>query len=233
MVVPASFLAVAGLVVVYLFSGRLRFLGGTPRSVWLSVGGGVSVAYVFVHLLPELAESQETIAGAVGEELAFLEYHVYLVSLLGLVFFYGLEQSARGSRGRKAGRGDSTGQGVFWLHISSFAVYNAIIGYLLLHRLDSGLENLLLLSVAMALHFVVNDYGLRAPHGGVREGGAVGDLCRRYTRLGCRPPRRGARPLLPCSLLFGGGTIMNVLKEELPRNVGVVRATAGPVRLDK
>ncbi|CAN5199479.1 hypothetical protein BH24ACT19_BH24ACT19_16230 [soil metagenome] len=166
MVVPASFLAVAGLVVVHLFSGKLRFLGGTPRSVWLSVGGGVSVAYVFVHLLPELAESQETIAGAVGEELAFLEYHVYLVSLLGLVFFYGLEQTARGSRGRKAGRGDSTGQGIFWLHISSFAVYNAIIGYLLLHRLDSGLENLLLFSVAMALHFVVNDYGLRAHHTG-------------------------------------------------------------------
>jgi hypothetical protein len=35
-----------------------RFLEGTPRSVWLSVAGGVSVAYVFVHLFPELAEAQ-------------------------------------------------------------------------------------------------------------------------------------------------------------------------------
>lgn len=100
--IPASLLAVAGLVVVHLFSGKLRFLGGTPRSIWLSVGGGVSVAYVFVHLLPELAESQETIAGAVGEKLAFLEYHVYLVSLLGLVF---LLRSGAGRQGLPQAQG--------------------------------------------------------------------------------------------------------------------------------
>ena len=50
-----------------LFSNRLRFLEVTPSSVWLSIFGGIPVAYVFVHLLPELAEGQETIAEAVGE----------------------------------------------------------------------------------------------------------------------------------------------------------------------
>ncbi len=44
------------LAAVHLFSGRLYFLDSVPRSRWLSIAGGVSVAYVFVNLLPELAE---------------------------------------------------------------------------------------------------------------------------------------------------------------------------------
>ena len=69
-------LLVAGLAMVHLFSGRVRFLDVLPRSRWLSVAGGISVAYVFVHLLPDLAEEQEAIRQAVGESFNFLEYHV-------------------------------------------------------------------------------------------------------------------------------------------------------------
>ncbi len=143
--------------VVHLFSNRLRFLDGTPRNIWLSIAGGISVAYVFIHLLPELAEGQETVTEALdqGEGLAFLESHVYLVALVGLAVFYGLERLATSSRRRnqEAGKEASTSEGVFWLHVSSFAVYNFLIGYLFLHRLATGLEDLLLFFVAMALHF--------------------------------------------------------------------------------
>lgn len=215
----ASLLAALGLVAVHLFSGRLRFLDGTPRSIWLSIAGGVSVAYVFIHLLPELGEGQETIAEAIGEGLAFIENHVYLVALLGLAVFYGLERAAGASRRRRReeGAGDAAGGGVFWLHVLSFAVYNAIIGYLLLHR-EGGADELLLYFVAMALHFLITDRGLREHH---RDA---------YARVG--------RPVLVAAILLGwavgalteiseaalavlvaflgGGVILNVLKEELP-----------------
>lgn len=150
----------------HLFSGKLRFLDTTPRSIWLSASSGVSVAYVFVHILPELSEAQETVREAVGEALAFLQHHVYLLALLGLAVFYGLERTAKVSRQRnsKAGRRDVTETGVFWLHIFSFTVYNALIGYLLLHREQPGIQSLLFFFCAMALHFVVNDYGLRQHH---------------------------------------------------------------------
>ena len=61
-VIVVSLLAAAGLAVVHLLSGKLRFFEVTPRSIWLSMAGGVSVAYVFIHLLPELAEGQESIS---------------------------------------------------------------------------------------------------------------------------------------------------------------------------
>ena len=160
--------AVMVLILVHLFSGKLRFLDGTPRSIWLSIVGGVSVVYVFVHLLRELGEAQETVVEAVGEGLTFLESHIYLIALLGLAVFYGLERAGNSSRKRmrKVGEGDVTSAGVFWLHVPSFALYNAIIGYLLLHREVPRLEGFLFFSVAMALHFLVNDHGLGEHHKG-------------------------------------------------------------------
>jgi hypothetical protein len=219
-IVPISLLAALGLVVVHLFSGRLRFLEGTPRSVWLSAAGGVSTAYVFVHLLPELAEGQEALAEALGESLAVLESHVYLLSLVGLAVFYGLERAASLSRRRKqkeAGE-DRASAGVFWLHISSFAVYNAIIGYLLIRRDESGLQEFLLFSLAMALHFVVNDHGLREHHksayhrvgrwvisAAILLGWALGLLVEVPELV-----------IVAITAFLAGGIVLNVLKEELP-----------------
>ena len=84
MIALLALVLAAGLAGVHLFSGRLQFLGVSPRSRWLSAAGGVSVAYVFVHLLPDLADEQKTIREATSESLSFLEYHVYLVALVGL-----------------------------------------------------------------------------------------------------------------------------------------------------
>jgi len=218
--VPLTALLAAGLAIIHLYSGRMCFLDVLPRSRWLSAAGGVSVAYVFVHLLPDLAEEQETIREVTGEGLNFLEYHVYLVALVGLAVFYGLERSARVSRLRRRGAGeeDSTEAGVFWLHVASFAGYNALIGYLLLHREEPGFQSLILFAFAMGVHFVVNDYGLRTHHksaydrvgrwvlvAGILSGWVVG-LFFEVSEAAI-------------AVLFGflaGGVIMNVLKEELP-----------------
>ena len=53
------------------------------------------VAYVFLHVLPELSRHRRTFAESlgVGEERA--EVWVYLVALLGLSAFYGLERIAK------------------------------------------------------------------------------------------------------------------------------------------
>ncbi|MBD0264876.1 MAG: hypothetical protein ICV78_19765 [Tolypothrix sp. Co-bin9] len=215
-----SALCAIGLAIIHIFSGKLHFLKTTQRRYWLSFGSGVSVAYVFVHILPELSKAQVTLQSTLDIGLAFLEHHVYLVALLGLAVFYGLDRFAKKSRQRsqKMGKGDVTSLDVFWIHIASFAVYNALIGYLLVHREESGIKSLLFFSFAMALHFVVNDDGLREHHKEI------------YDRIG--------RWLLAAAIILGwvigsgteihqaavavlfaflaGGIVLNVLKEELP-----------------
>jgi hypothetical protein len=91
---------------------------------------------------------------------------VYLVALLGLAIFYGLERMVKSSQKRGAlpatGKELSTpSMGIFWLHILSFGVYNTLIGYLLVHREEQDVRGLLFFFVALALHFLINDYGLR------------------------------------------------------------------------
>ena len=215
-----TLLLAALLAVVHILAGRLRFVEAIPRSRWLSMAGGASVAYVFVHLLPELHKGQEAIerTGA-GAEL-FFEHHAYLVALFGFALFYGLERLALLSRQKSRGEKgeDSTEPGIFWIHILSFGVYNGLIGYLLLHLEEPGMWNRVLFSVAMALHFFVNDYGLRQHHKAAYD--------RKGRWLLAAPIFIGwtvgmateiAKAAIAVLLAFlAGGVILNVIKEELP-----------------
>lgn len=208
-VLPAL-LAVA-LAVVHVGAGHLTSTEGFLRNRLLSLSAGASVAYVFVHVLPEIARYSQI----VSSETLPLSHHVYVVTLLGFVAYYGLERAVRCS----APIPDNLiRHGVFWLHVAAFGVYNALIGYLLFHREAPGLNSLLLYAGAMALHFLVIDYGLWAHHRQVYDdrgrwalaasvlvGAAVGGL----TEL--------PRSLLGVLFAFlAGAIILNVIKEELP-----------------
>lgn len=207
---------VAGMALAHLFSYKLLFLQGIPRSPWLSMAGGISVAYVFLHILPELSASQGHLEETGGLVIGYLEHHVYLVALLGLGLFYGLERAAKEKRSTAEDKGSAY---VFWLHMASFSIYNGLIGYLLLHRVDQSIQSLLLFFFAMTVHFVVNDYGLREDHeedydrrgrwvlvAALFVGWAVGLV----TEI----------PEAAIAVLFAflaGAVVLNVLKEELPR----------------
>lgn len=207
-----------GLAAVHWLSGRLWFLDGVPRSRALSFAGGVSVAYVFVHLFPEVQDAGSQIAESeFGPLVLFAEHHVYLVALLGFVVFYGLERVAQregdGDRDR-----DVHSRGVFWLHVGSFGAYNVLVGYLLLHREESGLVGLLFFFVAMALHFLVNDHGLGEHHGSLyhrRGRWALAAAVLVGTGIGLvADVPEGVLAVLFAFL--AGGVVLNVIKEELP-----------------
>lgn len=129
--------AVAGaLAAIHVVADRVADLRASLRGRWLSLAGGVSVAYVFVHVLPELSAGQATLAAA--GVLARLEHDVFVVALLGLAAFYGLEQLA--ARSTEPGEGTTRGLrlDIYLLHVGSFAIYNGLVGYLLVHRETPG-----------------------------------------------------------------------------------------------
>jgi len=202
------------LVAVHLFGRYLHALDHFPRSRWLSIAGGVSVAYVFVHVLPEISQA----ATHVSDEplgVAFLERHVYLIALVGFVTYYGVERAAK--QAREGGVAED-GLPVFWMHVLAFACYNVLVGYLLLHREEAGLASLVVFGVAMSLHFLVNDWGLRHHHGDVYHDRGRWVLAASVV-LGLSigfvmPIDRQALAVLFAFL--AGGVILNVIKEEVP-----------------
>ena len=209
-----ALVAVVVLAFVHLSAGRFRFERRVPRSPWLSLAGGVSVAYVFVHLLPEVGEAAATIAHH-GGAFAFAEHFGYLITLLGFVVFYGLELLARRETA-DTGRGEATDvAGLFWIHLGSFAVYNGMVGVLLLDRELGGLPAYV---VVMALHFVVIDAGLRHHHGATyhRWGRwilAVAVL----VGFACGYVLEDVEVLFAVFVPFlSGGVVLNAIKDELP-----------------
>lgn len=180
------------------------------------------MAYVFLHLFPELHEGQEHIEEKASWAVTFLQHHVYLMALVGLAVFYGLERSVVSAKRQQVQKDVPQEQvpssGIFWLHIGSFALYNALIGYILFHREEGPREEMVLFTIAMALHFLVNDFGLWEHH---RE------RYRKYGRwvlvltlvLGWAVGYLMEVPETIVVLLIafvGGGVVLNVLKEELP-----------------
>lgn len=205
--------AMVVLVVVHLVAGWFRFGDGPVRRAWLSAAGGISVAFVFLELLPELAESQDVIHEST-RGVAFLEDHVYLVALAGLATFYGLESWVRGRRARDDGAGED---GVFWVHIAAFAVNNALIGYLMVER-EPYVAHLPAYTIAMSFHFFVTDYGLRDHHDDVyhRKGRWILSAAIVLGFMaGLAWPVSEAFVAVVAAVV-AGAAILNVMKEELP-----------------
>jgi hypothetical protein len=59
-----TLIGAVALAAIHLLAARVAAMGASLRGRWLSLAGGVSVAYVFVHVLPELSEGTMTLAEA-------------------------------------------------------------------------------------------------------------------------------------------------------------------------
>ncbi len=220
MVLLSLVLALA-LVGVHLLVERMPTLRMTPRKRWLSFAGGTSVAYVFVHVLPELGGHQAVFGKSAWSVLA--DTHVYVLALIGFCAYYGVERAVQryGSMTRRLSHHQTRRRveaAVFGVHIGAFALSYVLIGYLLVHQNVPGPMNLILFALAMGLHFVVIDIGLTEHHR---------DVYHRYGRWALSSAvlvgwALGMVGPLPPAMLAGlfavlaGGIILNAIKEELP-----------------
>jgi hypothetical protein len=204
---------------IYALGIGTRERGFWERRAWISAAAGVSVAYVFVDVLPELAAQNQSLREAIGGELQFAEQRIYVLALAAFVFMYGLEHmvlTRRESRSESIKRGER--DPIYWLHVAGFAGYSALIGYLLVERAVRGEGALAIYVFAMAIHFLIVNHSLTEEHG---------ELYRRHGRW-----------LLAASVLAGwvlaltvplseiafarlfamlaGGVVITSLKSELP-----------------
>lgn len=217
----AALAATAVLVALHLLAPRIRRLPLVPERVTGSFAGGLAVSYVFLHLLPELAQGNEHLRdlfGETAERTALTELGIFVVALAGFTLFYGLERLARAtgsSRDRAAAR-----TRVFWLHLAAFAFYNGVIAYSLPLTFRTGPGFAVLFTIAMGLHFLLSDRGLEENYG------------ERFARTRARLVLAAALGLgwglavlfaptssVTVSVLtafIAGSVLLNVFKEEIP-----------------
>jgi hypothetical protein len=184
-------LAVVILASVFLFGKWLRLTSDTRSRHWITASAGASVAYVWLHVIPELSEAQGTFTSITRDmRLPMPEFRIYLSGLLGFVLFYGLEHMSWSSRVDPAGRESrqtARENLIYKLRLGGFVAYGGLVSYLMVRDSERGLLSLLTYLLAMGLHFVVvnhsfgEEYGDKYDRGGrwllafaVLGGGFVG-----------------------------------------------------------
>lgn len=202
---------------VCVFGGKLRARSHHRR--WISIAAGVSVATIFVDLLPEISEKQAKFsANAPAGAALFQEQAIYLAAMLGFVLFYGLEYMVASSPLGEREHGFVA----FSLRIAAFAGYSCFIAYIIVDNHWTGLQSLLLYSLAMAFHLLLVDHSLA---------GQGHQLYESYGRwilalavmAGWSVGMIASIPELWLARITGfvcGGVIMNSLVVELPEGRG-------------
>jgi hypothetical protein len=210
------------LALMYPLGGRLQARGAGAavwgRRRWVSAAAGVSVAYVFVDILPELAAQHGAFLQAVGHGVLFAEQRIYVLALLAFVTLYGLEHIVLASRERDRAGETAVGGAVYWLHLAGFAAYSGLIGYLLVERAERGPVALAVYAFAMALHFLILDHALREGHG--RFYGRTGRSVLAASVLlgwlvGARTPLSDVA-FARLFALLAGGVVITTVTAELP-----------------
>jgi hypothetical protein len=216
----AALASTAVLMALHLLAPRIRRLPLVPEHRTASFAGGIAVSYVFLHLLPELAEGNTRLRELFDEETAptpVVELGIFLVALTGFLLFYGLERAAQRARDRT----DSSGA-VFWVHLGSYALYNAVITYTVPSTYRTGVWFAVLFTVAMALHFVLSDRGLEEHYGSRFDRRRprlvlAGALLAGWLLAALAAPTRAVTVAVLTAFL-AGGVLLNVFKEEVPEH---------------
>jgi len=185
------------------------------QQCWASFGGGAGLAYVFIHLLPELASGGRTISDAVGMQrylpTEMTESLLFGVTLLGVLIPYAsgvlLAQKQRS---------------IGWIgpiRLSTFALVSYLYAYSLPSLLTTGISYGLLFTLAISVHVLLADRTLASDHPLAFR--------RRFRWIGTAALFLGAiqaAVLHPISDLHlavatafvGGGLLISVFREELP-----------------
>ena len=202
---------------VFLVGGRfypMRAFMKSRRGL-LSLSAGVSVAYVFVHLMPELGGARETFVKSTSLPHQFDGMIVFLLALLGFLAFYSLDHFTRVARA-EAAQGEPTVD--FDAKVLGFGAYVGLVSYLLVNSLENSPLSLATYAFAMAVHFLTFDHGFReTPGTGYCRRGCF--LLAGAALLGWAVGLAVALPPDILALMLGflsGGVIVNSAIAELP-----------------
>ena len=192
----------------------------------VSFAACLSLAYVFVDLLPEMSGLGDELLEEEALPIPFPEYFVYLAALAGFVLFYGLERLVRWhDPEKKAERRGSEQEKEeenridYKIKFAGLGAYTALVLYLMNAAIREGsAEGLVVYVIAMAFHFLAMRHGLRVEFPGIYMSGGrwiLAGLCVAGAVLGFLID-------LPIHFealflgFFGGLLIMNTTVMELP-----------------
>ncbi len=203
-----ALISVAIFSLVHMYAEKIRTLEMLSQRRFLSLGGGIAIAYVFIDLLPKLGESNQWVERIFSGFFPYVERHVFVTALLGFLLFFCIDRVPSGWLMKEK----------FTLALCSYALFNFFVGYAVVNKNNPDVQPLLLFTIAMALHYFTNDYSLCESHGeAYRKTGRwvlIASLVLGWVVGLAIHLSETAVALV--GAFIGGGVIMNVTRHELP-----------------
>lgn len=138
-----GFLSLCIIASVHIFANRPNVLGWIWKGRFLSFASGITLSYIFVDLLPALAKGEPVLKRSFDFVLPYLELHTYLVALLGILFYYGIESFAEKNS---------------WLRVSGYLLFNFFVGASLSDSANPEIQPLALFTIAIGMHYFIRDH---------------------------------------------------------------------------
>jgi uncharacterized membrane protein len=156
-----SLIAVCLFACIHLFISKCRFLYGKHGHIWLAISSGVAIAYIFAHLLPDIAVAQVKYSHLDGIS-GFIAKHLFLVTLSGLILYYGFDRVTEYARGFCSNEHHPKIKRLNRiLHVIGWAIYNFLVGYLVTTIPRAGVEPTLIITFIMIVHFLGLNFHFR------------------------------------------------------------------------
>jgi Kef-type K+ transport system membrane component KefB len=161
--VAETAICAAAFCAVFLYGKNIHVLAPffrDQRSI-ISFSAGMSVAYVFIRVMPELQEAQIVFKENSPFSTPLEGKIIHLAALVGFLLFYGFERLSSDFKLKGDGKNHFF---TFNLDVGGFAIYVWVMSYLLLNTLRETHYSILFYGVAITLHFLTIAHALQREH---------------------------------------------------------------------
>lgn len=200
--IPAGLISLLILITIHLYANRVKVLGWVWHGRFLYLASGVSFAYVFVDLLPALSDGEPVLKRTFDHIVPYLDKHAYLIALLGVLFYYGIQTRKSLECHR-------------WLPASGYLLFNFFIGASLSDSSNPEIQPLALFTIAIGMHYFVRDHLVKISSNKPILWALCAALAAGYL-IGTLTKIPDAVTAIAISFI-AGGILLNILHYELPR----------------
>lgn len=145
-ILELTFVVAIALVAIHIWYKRIHGFLYKSESIATSFGSGLAIAYVFMHLLPELEEGDRALGAP-----------IHFITLIGFLVFYGMQRFASTSKTEETGKHNSL---IFYIQLAFYSLYNFLLIYAIPEAIEQSFPLVFIYIMTMGLHLLSSDYSL-------------------------------------------------------------------------
>ena len=152
-----SIIGLAILAGVHILCGKSNWWHFFEAHGWISFSAGASVAYVFIHVFPDISILQQQISGAPSHDYngQFFSHSLYLTALAGICLPYLLDSLELSYSEQDKKCHDQVHQGIFGIRKLLYMLYNMMLAYMIVNRHIDGIVSVKIIILVLSMHFIV------------------------------------------------------------------------------